>query len=136
MTYQIFKEINGAFQDTGETQPDLSAAQARIAVLSAGGGSYSANESTALAELYALADSQGVPRNSLFNPVAGAVPNPGEFLSGMVYDTRGRATSCVIGVTTYTIAYPDSTHVTISGGGKLVTITLDSAGRVIGKAVV
>lgn len=134
--YAIFKEIGGEFQDTGETQPDLASAQARIAVLSADGASYSANESTALAALYAVADAAGLPRNSAFNPSVNPVANPGSLLSGATYDINGRLIGCTIGITAYVLAYPDSTHLTITGGGKTVTVILDSNGRVIGKTVI
>lgn len=53
-------------------------------------------------------------------------------ITGCTYDGSGNLTGFARGGVTYVVAYPDSTHATITGSdGSLVTITLDGSGRVV-----
>jgi hypothetical protein len=64
------------------------------------------------------------------------IVDPSSPLSAVTYDGTGRATGFTRAGTAFVIAYPSSTSITISGGGKVTTITLDANGRVISKQVV
>lgn len=56
--------------------------------------------------------------------------SPGAF-TGVTYDGSNRVTSYVSGGITYTVAYPSSVLMTITGGGVIRTIVLDGSGRIV-----
>lgn len=56
-------------------------------------------------------------------------------LAGVSYDGSSRLTACTLNGVAYTVAYPNSTTITVTGGGKTKTITLDSSGRMTGLSI-
>lgn len=64
-------------------------------------------------------------------------PLLGTALSGVTYETSGafRVLTFTIGTVAYTVTYPDATHMVVAGGGKTVTVLLNSDGRIIGRTV-
>lgn len=56
--------------------------------------------------------------------------------ANIVYDGSGNIISFTRGNTAYTVTYPSSTLVVVTGGYVVQTITLDAQGRVISKTVV
>lgn len=56
-------------------------------------------------------------------------------VSAVGYDGSNRVTGYTLNGTAYTVAYPSPTSITVTGGGKTRTITLDSSGRISALAV-
>lgn len=57
----------------------------------------------------------------------------GVAVSGTSYNGSSQLTGFTKNGIAYTVAYPDSTHITVTGNGRTTTITLDGSGRVVSK---
>lgn len=56
-------------------------------------------------------------------------------LASVTYDGSSRVTGYTLNGVAYTVAYPSSTSITVTGGGRVKTITLDSSGRMVGLSI-
>lgn len=56
-------------------------------------------------------------------------------LASVSYDGSNRTTGYTLNGVAYTVAYPNSTTITVTGAGKTKTITLDSSGRMTGLSI-
>lgn len=66
---------------------------------------------------------------------ASTVQRVASTLSGVSYDGSSRVTGYTLNGVAYTVAYPSSTSITVTGGGRVKTLTLDSSGRFTGLAI-
>ena len=59
-----------------------------------------------------------------------------ENVSGVTYNAQDKVTAYSVGNVSYTVTYPSTTSIVVTGNGKTTTITLDDSGRIVGTAQV
>jgi hypothetical protein len=97
-------------------------------------GSYSiANDSSVYGYTRAVVNDGGVTTGfisdtGVVTTLSGGATGNG--FTGATYDGSNRVTGYSSGGNTYTVTYPTSTSIVVTGGGTTTTITLDGSGRI------